>query len=308
MFTKAERKQAKLKIALTGPSGSGKTLSSLLIAKGIGGKVAVIDTESSSASLYADRFDFDCCNIEPPYTTEKYEKAIKAALAAKYDVIIVDSITHQWAAEGGILDRKTKIDMQGGNSYTNWGKMTPEQERFKSLLLNADTHMICTMRSKQDYILQENEKGKQVPKKVGMAPIQREGMEYEFTLVLDMNYQHFAQASKDRTGLFDLEVFKPDEATGKKLIDWLLLAKPQEKKAEIAEEDLSRAPTPNEVMATFALVKEKKKFDQPKAIAWLEEFTGLKSSKEWTLKTIRNIEATLEDVSEFSAMQGSRLE
>lgn len=229
MFKKAEKKQASLKIALSGPSGSGKTMSALLIASGIGKKIALIDTENHSASLYANRFEFDVMELSPPYTTDKYIQAMKEAERLNYEVLIIDSISHQWAGEGGILNRKEKLDSSGGNSYTNWGKLSPEQEKFKSTLLQSKTHLICTLRAKQDYSLQMNDQGKQAPIKLGLAPIQREGMEYEFTTVLELNMKHYAKASKDRTELFstdDLNSFIPSQETGKKFMQWLLEGTP----------------------------------------------------------------------------------
>lgn len=231
MFHKAERTQVKFKGALTGPSGSGKTFSALAIARGLGKKVAVIDTENGSASLYAKMksgplagFEFDTVVLQPPYSISRYTDAIQAAVRAKYDVLVIDSISHAWAGEGGLLAKKEVLDSRGGNSYTNWAGITKEHEAFKATLLNADIHLICTMRSKQDYVLETNEKGRQAPKKVGLAPIQRDGMEYEFTVVLDMGMDHSAVASKDRTSLFDGQVFKPSIETGVRIRDWLLEA------------------------------------------------------------------------------------
>jgi hypothetical protein len=227
-FKKAERKQTALKIAITGPSGSGKTFSALLIAAGIGKKIAVVDTENGSASLYAGMdkgslagIEFDTLPIEPPYTIQKYVEAIDMAEKAGYDVLLIDGISPAWAGEGGLLEKKDAMDQRGGNSYTNWAGITKEHEQFKARLLTADIHLICTMRSKQDYVLELNAKGKSVPKKVGMAPIQRDGMEYEFTTVLDLAMDHNAIASKDRTSLFDGQIFKPTQMTGKKIMDWL---------------------------------------------------------------------------------------
>jgi hypothetical protein len=231
-FRKAERKLAKLKIALTGPSGSGKTMSALLIAKGIGKKIALIDTENASASLYADRFEFDTVALTPPYTIPKYIEAIKAAQDAGYDVVIIDSISHAWAGDGGLLAKKESLDARGGNSFANWGGISKEHEQFKSILLNCSIHLICTMRSKQDYVLEVNEKGKSAPRKVGLAPIQRDGMEYEFTTVLDLAMDHNAQASKDRTSIFDGQIFKPTKETGETLMKWLQEAKPLESTSE----------------------------------------------------------------------------
>lgn len=221
MFKKAERKKVYLKIALTGPSGAGKTMSAILIASGIGKKIALVDTENGSASLYSDRYPFDTAEITPPYTNNKYLEAIKSAETAGYDVLILDSLSHGWSGDGGMLATKEALDARGGNSYTNWGKITKEHEQLKGAILNCKIHLIATMRSKQDYILETNDKGKQAPRKVGMAPIQREGMEYEFTTVLDLGMDHSAQASKDRTGLFDGQIFKPTKETGETLMKWL---------------------------------------------------------------------------------------
>lgn len=225
-FKKAERKRVKIKLAIAGPSGSGKTFSALRLAKGLGGKIALIDTENGSASLYSDKFDFDSMELSPPYTTDRYVEAINAAVKAGYNVLIIDSITHQWDGEGGILNKKAKLDsIPGSNSYTNWNTLTPEHERFKSAMLHSDIHLIATVRSKQDYILAENGKGKMAPKKVGMAPVQRDGMEYEFTVFFDVNMNHDAQASKDRTDLFiNDNLFKITEETGRDLEKWLASA------------------------------------------------------------------------------------
>lgn len=227
-FQKAEKKQAKLKLAITGPSGSGKTYSALRLAKGMGGRIAVIDTENKSASLYADKFDFDVLEIEPPYTNEKYLQALVEAVKAKYDIVIIDSLSHQWAGEGGLLNKKEQMDARGGNSFQNWAKMTPEHEKFKMAILHADINIIGTMRSKQDYVMETNDKGKQAPKKVGLAPIQREGLEYEFTTVFDVAMNHEAVASKDRTGLFVDKIFQVTEQTGVELKTWLMSGKPAE--------------------------------------------------------------------------------
>lgn len=225
-FKKAERVTRPLKLAITGPSGSGKTLSSLRMAHGIGGKVALIDTENSSASLYSDRHDFDTVTLAPPYTTAKYIDAMKLASDLGYNVVIVDSISHAWAGDGGLLSQKESADARGGNQYTNWAPITKQQEAFKSFILNYPNHLICTMRSKQDYVLVGDERGKQKPQKVGMAPIQREGMEYEFDTVFDVAMNHEAQTSKDRTGLFDGQAFVIDESTGKKIMEWKKNDKP----------------------------------------------------------------------------------
>lgn len=231
-FKKAERKQAKLRLAITGPAGSGKTFSALLIAAGMGKRIAVIDTENHSAESYEGEPGippFDVLMIDPPYTLDKYLNAMRLAIDMKYEVGIIDSITHAWAGEGGLLDKKNALDLSGrGNSYTNWAGITKEQELFKSKLLHFPSHLIVTMRSKQDYVLEVNERGKQVPTKIGMAPIQREGMEYEFSMVLDMDMEHTAKVTKTRIKIFDRKEFVPSKETGEALLDWLQHGKDME--------------------------------------------------------------------------------
>lgn len=239
-FKKAVRSAQRLKLGVQGPSGSGKTLGALLLARSIvgpQGRIAVADSENGTASLYSDRVDFDTLSITPPYLSSKFEEAIKLAVEGEYDILVMDSISHQWMGEGGILSRKEALDKQGGNSFTNWATFTPEQEKFKSSIANAPIHIIATLRSKQEYVIEENARGKQAPKKMGMAPIQREGMEYEFSIVFELQMSHRATVSKDRTGLFasDNAVYDLiDPAMGKTIINWLKTAKPLPTKEEIA--------------------------------------------------------------------------
>lgn len=225
MFQKAERKKAKLRLGICGTSGSGKTFSALLIAKGLGKKIAVVDTENHSAELYAGKEgmpEYDVCILSPPYETEKYIKAIEEAEKAGYDVVVLDSISHAWAGEGGLLDQQGKIADSGrGNSYTAWRNVTPKHNKFIEKMLSCNLHLIATMRSKTEYALQTNDKGKQEPKKIGMAPIQREGMDFEFTTVFDMDSNHNAVPSKDRTSIFDGKIFIPSTKTGESLLAWL---------------------------------------------------------------------------------------
>jgi len=220
MFKKAVRKQVKLKIAISGPAGSGKTYSALRLATGFGGKIAVIDTENGSASLYSDKFNYDVTEIRPPFTTAKYIEAINAAVDAGYENLVIDSISHAWNGEGGILDRKTKKDMRGGNSFTNWGEFTPEQDKFIGALMQSGINVFATMRSKTEYVVEANSKGKQAPRKVGLAPIQRDGVDYEFTTVFDVALNHTAETSKDRTGLFVDQTFLITEEHGEQLRTW----------------------------------------------------------------------------------------
>ena len=221
-FKKAQKQQSRLRIALIAPSGQGKTYGALRIATGLGGKIAFLDTEQGSGSLYADKFTFDALNMNAPYQAEKYIAAIKAAGEAGYDTLIIDSLTHAWAGEGGLLDQQGKIADSGkGNSFTAWRTITPMHNKLVDAILSSSMHIIVTMRAKAEYILEENDRGQKTPKKIGMAPIQREGMDYEFTLVFDLDKNHNGTASKDRTSLFDGKTVEINEDVGKQLNEWL---------------------------------------------------------------------------------------
>ncbi len=221
MFKPARRSSAKLRLALLGPSGSGKTYSALKIAEGLGGKIVLIDTERGSGELYSHVTPYDVGHLDPPFTPAKYVTTIKAAEDAGYDVIIIDSLSHAWAGEGGVLDIHDKISQSVRNSFAAWREVNPQQNQLIDAMLGSKCHIISTMRTKTSYEIQtENVKPKVV--KVGLAPIQREGLEYEFTLVLELSVEgHIASASKDRTGLFDGKYFLPSKQTGKDLAVWL---------------------------------------------------------------------------------------
>lgn len=219
---KAQRRKAKLRLGLAAPSGAGKTFSALQLAFGLGGKVGMIDTEHGSGDLYADQGDYDIIGIEAPYTVPKYLQAIKAFEQAGYNTIIIDSLSHAWAGDGGLLDKQGKIADSGkANGFAAWRTITPEHNSLVEAMLKSPCHVIATMRAKQEYVLETNDKGKQVPKKIGLAPVQREGMEYEFTVMLDIDINHVASASKDRTQLFDGLFFKISADTGTQLREWL---------------------------------------------------------------------------------------
>jgi AAA domain len=220
-FKKAVRKQVKLKLGISGPSGSGKTWGAISLAGGLGSKIAVIDTENGSASLYADKFNFDVLEITAPFTTAKYIDALSSAVKLGYDVVVIDSITHEWAANGGILEQKANIDAKGGNNWTNWKIPSADHERWKADLLLAPVHVIATMRAKAEYVLEANDKGKQQPRRIGMAPIQKDGIEYEFSILFDLALNHDAIASKDRTGLFDGRSFRLSNDIGAEIKTWL---------------------------------------------------------------------------------------
>lgn len=214
----SERRQAKIKMALQGSAGSGKTYSSLLLAKGLTNdnlsKVAIIDTENGSADLYAHLGSYNVLTLTPPYTPENYIKAVEMCESAGMEVIIIDSISHEWDE---LLDFHSKLV---GNSFTNWAKVTPRQKAFVDKILQTNAHVIATMRTKQDYVLNQKD-GKFIPEKVGLKSVQRDGLDYEFTLVFDIDIKHNAVSSKDRTGLF---MGKPEfvisSSTGKQILDW----------------------------------------------------------------------------------------
>lgn len=221
MFKKAERKASKLRLALVGPSGSGKTYSALLIAKGLGGRIALIDTERGSGELYSHLMDYDAAQLKPPFSPQMYIQAIKAAESEGYDVLIIDSLSHAWTGEGGVLDLHGRASKAVKNTFAAWREVTPQHNALVDAILGSSCHIIVTMRTKTAYEV-SNENGKAKMTKVGLAPVQREGLEYEFTLVMDLAIDgHVATASKDRTGLFDGQHIVPGEETGRALKAWL---------------------------------------------------------------------------------------
>ncbi|MFC2132921.1 AAA family ATPase [Bacteroidota bacterium] len=216
----AERKQARIKMGINGPSGSGKTYGALQIAYGLTGdwgKIALIDTENHSADLYAHLGNFNVIGLGVPFEPERYIEAITLCEKAGMEVIIIDSISHEWEGEGGILSVHSSMV---GNSFTNWNKITPRHNAFVQKMLQSGSHIIATVRSKQDYVISEKN-GKMVPEKVGLKGVTRENMDYEFTLVLNIDIQHNAKASKDRTGLFmDKPEFVITHETGRTISRW----------------------------------------------------------------------------------------
>jgi len=219
---KATRQKSKIRLGLSAVSGGGKTYSSLLIAKGLAkgdmSKVAIIDTENGSADLYTQLGDYNVLPLESPYTPENYAKAINTCEDAGMDVIIVDSITHEWDGKGGILEIHAAMT---GNSFTNWASLTPRHQKFIDAILQSKCHIITTVRRKQDYEMTKDANGKMVIEKGGLKEITREGFEYELTANISLDMKHNATALKDRTGLFmGMPEFVPSEATGKMILDW----------------------------------------------------------------------------------------
>ena len=222
-FSTATRKRAKLRLGVMGASGSGKTFGALRLALGIAPaeRIFVIDTERHSAELYAHLGKFQTACIDSNFDPVVYVDYIHAAEQAGAEVIIIDSLSHAWEGEGGALDQVDN-KAKGGNSFTAWKDVTPKHRSLVDAMLQSSCHIIATLRAKQEYVIEKDERtGKQVPRKVALAPVQRQGMEYEFTTFLDVDDAHMTRSSKDRTGLLDNKSFQLSEDVGRKLLAWL---------------------------------------------------------------------------------------
>lgn len=210
MFSKATKRQARGRMALCGPSGSGKTYTALRVAQALKGegRIAVIDSERGSASKYADDFDFDVEELDD-FGPDKYVKAIEEAERKGFTVCIIDSLSHAWEGTGGVLeqhDDETRRS-RSHNSFMAWRDITPIHNRLVTALTGSSMHIIGTMRSKTEYVLETNDKGQQVPKRVGMKPIQRAGIEYEFDCVIDLDLELRAMVGKTRCKALTQKVF-----------------------------------------------------------------------------------------------------
>lgn len=218
-FQKAVRKKARLRLAISGPAGSGKTTAALNIATGLGGRIALLDTERGSASLYSDQFAFDALDLDPPYAPERFIEAIKAAEKAGYTTLVLDSITHEWNGSGGCCDINEALAQSKyrGNTWSAWSETTPRHRAFIDALLQSPMHIIATIRSKTETVQGEDKK----VRKVGMKTEQRDGTDYEFTVMFELEHEkHLAVATKDRTRLFrDPAQVSPE--TGATLLRWL---------------------------------------------------------------------------------------
>lgn len=224
-FKKATKAQAKLRAAVFGPSGGGKTFSCLRIARGLAGDgtVAVIDTERGSASKYSDRFDFDVLELTDQ-TVAGYVEAIKQAHG--YDVLVVDSLSHGWQSLLEEVEKLAKAKYRG-NTWSAWSEGTPLQRKLVNAILDFPGHVLATIRCKTEWTTVEDGRGKKVPQRIGMAPEQGKGIEYEFDILLEISTEHIANVIKDRTGKFqDRLIEKPDEEFGRQLALWLADGEP----------------------------------------------------------------------------------
>lgn len=220
----ARRSATKLRLLLAGPSGSGKTWGALVLAKGLGGRTIVIDTEEGSSDLYDHLLDFSVIDLRPPYTPERYIDALKAAEAAGAEIIVIDSVTHCWSGDGGCLDLLEDIAKAQfrGNTWSAFSVITPRWRRFVDAVIHSPAHIICTGRSKTETAQSTDAGGRKRVEKLGMKLEARDGLEYEFTVCLDLIHDgHFATTSKDRTGLFAGDPKPLTEATGRRIAEWL---------------------------------------------------------------------------------------
>lgn len=241
IFTKASKKSKRLRLAIDGPSGSGKTWTALAVATGLGSRIALVDTERGSASLYSDMFEFDAAELGD-FDPRNYIEYLQNAENAGYDVVILDSLSHAWTGKGGALEKVDKVvsRSQSGNSFVAWREVTPLHNALVDAILQSRCHVIATMRTKVDYAMEPNNQGKLVPVKIGLAPIQREGMDYEFDVVCDMRLNHDMVVSKTRCNAIDgLILSKPGREFGETLRNWLEFGKAVPTK-DLASEDASQ--------------------------------------------------------------------
>lgn len=219
-FQKATKKQARLRLAVFGPSGAGKTYTSLRVAKGIGGRIAVIDTERFTASKYSDRFDFDA-EDQVDKSIDGYIRSINEAAKEGYEILIIDSLSHGWQELLQEVEKLARAKYQG-NTWSAWSEGTPKQKKLIDAILNYPGHVIATIRSKTEWVQEQASNGKNRPVRVGLAPEQGKGIEYEFDLLMELTTDHLGTILKDRTGKYqDQMIEKPGEDFGVALADWL---------------------------------------------------------------------------------------
>ena len=263
-FVKATKSRARLRLGLVGPSGSGKTFTALMLAKHMGGRVAVIDTERGSASKYASLFEFDTSEPDE-FSPDSYIRTIHEAEAAGYDILIIDSLSHAWMGKGGALemvDNAAKRS-QSGNSFAAWREVTPRHNALVDAILRCNCHVIATLRAKTEYVLEKDERtGKTTPRKVGMAPVQRDGLEYEFDVVADMDLENTLIVSKSRCSELSGKVIpKPGAELAGILKAWLSDGTPApavapEKPKPALQHAPERQPTPRTAPDGIAMASE----------------------------------------------------
>ncbi len=290
---RATKCRAKLRLGMSGPAGSGKTYSALLIAHGLGGRIGLIDTEHGSGDLYADLLPegYDVLQLAPPFTPARYIEAIHAFEAAGVQTIIVDSLSHAWSGEGGSLDRHGKLADRSGNSWQAWRQVTPEHNALVEAMLQSPCHVIATMRAKTEYVQEKDERtGRQVVRKIGLAPVMRDGIEYEFTIFMELDSQHLAHVGKDRTRLFDGMIIRPDVDTGRELLAWLDSGAQEPVRTGLAEAQRARLresiAQANDIDALYkAFAHAYRAANVLQDLAALDEFTHAKDQRKSAFET-----------------------
>jgi len=227
-FRTATREQSRLRMTIDGPAGSGKTFTALRFAHALGGRIALLDTERGSASKYAGEapdgipWAFDVAELTR-FSPEDYTRTIELAGKSGYNVLIIDSLSHAWEGQGGALELKQKA----GDSWSAWRNITPIHNRMVDAVLQSPCHIITTMRSRMEYVQEADDRGRVTIRKVGLSPIQRPGMEYEFDIVCDMDYQHILSVSKSRcSAVADLRIERPGPEFMTPVIEWLSVVRP----------------------------------------------------------------------------------
>ena len=225
---KAKREKIYVKIALMAPSGGGKTYGSLRLATGMAkeiqnetgkpAKILLANTEQKRGYYYANEFDYDIVDVDAPHNPEKYVELIEFAVSEGYDILIIDSSSHEWEGKGGCLE----LHQQAGGTYQAWGKVTPRHNKFINAIADSQIHIIATMRGKDQYEVSKDDKGKTSVQKLGVGAKQRDGFEYEFTCTFLIDQKtHCAEAQKDNTHIFESESSTLlTENHGKKIIQW----------------------------------------------------------------------------------------
>ena len=288
LFAPARKAELKARVALCGPTGAGKTWTALGWARQLGTRIVLIDTERGSAALYADKYTFDTYRFDAPYEPDRLIKILLAADADGYDVIVLDSLSHFWEGEGGVLDVVDGAGQRsGGNSFAGWKVGTPVQRHLVDTLLALNAHVIVTMRSKMEYVLEQDPKtGKMVPRKVGLAPVQRAGVEYEFTLVGDIDLEHRIIISKSRCDTLADAVIQPhrEEEAARAFRDWLAAGDPLADRAAVdrlvaalnrIEDEPTRAQTKRDFVAEYGRPEQLLAGQLAAASTWVADRVGV---------------------------------
>lgn len=274
-FVEATKEQLFARIALDGPGGSGKTFTALQIAELLGGEVGLADSEHGSAKHYSKRFKFKHANL-PNHSLATYIDSVAAATRAGFATFITDSMSHVWNGKGGALEQ---VDRAGGNKFANgWKTVSPLLARYIDALLDYPGHVICTMRVKTAYEVVEDERGKKVPKKVGLAPIMRDGVEYEFDLVFDLGHDGTLTVSKSRCEEIPVgHVYERSEipAIVAKLKAWLTDGEPVSEASRLLRV-IRSAPSEPALVALVPRIQALKETDRPGAVECLTEYKARK--------------------------------